>query len=212
MDENNEGVDRSSVQRICELLLSLDLSFALVSVIDLDAHQVLSPFFRLEFLINRLLRIPQRDLVRGYIGLAASSIMLALSFWLALHFSADSKITKALLRFWAGPITLSVPAAFWIYMFERAGWPFGWPYRWAPFELLLALSCAYLYAIGTLRLQPWLSVSLLAAHFAYWFWMPGGSYFTSNYSGPIAPILGFASVLAWALYVHRLPRFKLAHS
>jgi|SRR5271163_1718269 len=205
-DKGNEAVSLNVVRQTFELLFSLNLSFAIVSIVDLEAHPVLSPFFSLEFSINKLLHIRQTDFIRGYIAFTASTVALALCFWLALRLSAGVTITKRILRSLAGPVLLVAPSSFWLYLYQKQGWPFGWPYRWAPLELALALVCAWLYIGGRWRFPIWFGVLLLGAHYAYWFWIFGGNYFASNYSGPAAPILGFSSALAWAIYVRRLPK------
>lgn len=188
-----------------EILLSLSVAYVIVSVAELQDHRIVAPFFRLEFSIDKLLHFPQTDFVGGHIAFAAASMALALCFWLALRLSAGAEVTKRILRSLAGPVVLAAPSAFWLYMYQKHGWPFGWPYRWAPFELALALVCVWLYIAGRWRFPIWF-VLLLVAHYAYWFWIPGGSDSASNYSGPAAPILGFSSALAWAIYLRHLPK------
>ncbi len=188
-----------------EIVLSLNAAFALVSVVELQARHLLTPFFSLEFSIHKLFHVHETDYIGGYIALATASIALAFCIWLVLRLSAGSRTTKAILKYWAGVVVIAVPSAFWLYSYQKYGWPFGWPYRWAPFELSLALVCTQLYLAGSWRFPVWFSVLLVAAHYAYWFWIAGGgNYFAPNYAGPAAPVLGFCSALAWGAYVARL--------
>ncbi len=180
-----------------EFLLSLDVAFAIVTVVELENHRALAPFFQLEFFIHSLLHVRETDLIRGYIAFGVSSIVLALCIWPVMRLFARA----GTMRFVAGAAVLAAPLAFWVFMYQKYGWPLGWPYRGTPFEMILALASAQLYLKGNWRFPAWFSVLLLAAHFTYWFWIPGGNYSAANYSGPIAPVLGFASALAWALYV-----------
>ena len=205
MAEDDRGPSFKIVRYVHEILLSLNVSFAIVSAVEFQAHYVVAPFFWLEFAIHRRLNIQETDLVTGYIAFATSSMALAFCIWLVLRLSAHAEIIKGFLRSLAGSVALAVPAGFWFYYHQKYGWPFGWPYRWAPFELVLILACAQLYLGGRWRFPVWFSVLLLAAHYAYWFWIAGGgNYFASNYTGPAAPVLGFCSALAWGVYVARL--------
>jgi hypothetical protein len=211
MNKNSRSQNPKAAGYANEILFSLNVSFAIASVVELEAHRVVAPFFWLEVATNKLLHVPQTDLVRGYIALAFSSMVSALGVWLVLRLSAASEITKTVLRSLVGVVVLFLPAGFWAYMYQRHGWPFGWPYRWAPMELVLALVCAVFYLRGKLHYPAWFGVLLLAAHYTYWFWIPGGSYYACNYAGPMAPLLGFSSALAWALYVSRLSEMDAAH-
>jgi hypothetical protein len=200
----NDGLLNPKILRFAyEVLLALNLSFATVSVVELKSESMVAPFLSVELSVNRLLHIPQTDFIRGYIAFAFSSTTLALVVWLGLRLSAGTKITKGVLRFLGGTVILLLPAVFWLYAYQESGWPFGWPYRGAPFELILALVSAQLYASEKWHFPALFGVALLAAHYGYWFWMPAGNYFAPNYSGPIAPILGFCAAMAWALYVKR---------
>jgi hypothetical protein len=185
-----------------EFLFSLYVAFAIVSVVELERDAVLAPFFWLEYSINKSLNIPQTDYVRGYIAFASSATALALCIWLVLRLSAGAAITKGILRSFAGAVALAAPFAFWFYYHQKYGWPFGWAHGGAPFEVVLVLVCAQLYLGGRWRFPVWFIALPLAAHYAYWFWIAGGgSYVTSNFTGPAAPILGFCSAFAWSMYV-----------
>jgi hypothetical protein len=201
MSKNDEVPSIKVVRYAYEILLSLNVSFAAVSVAELKSQGVIAPFLRLELSLNRLLHIPQGDFIRGYIAFSSSSIALALFIWLGLRLLAATDIKKVIPSFLGGAIVISLPAAFWLCTYQQSGWPFGWPYRGAPFELALALLFAQMYMSGKWRFPGLLGVAVIAAHYAYWFWVPARNYFAPNYSGPIAPILGFCSAVAWAMYV-----------
>jgi hypothetical protein len=205
MSQAKEEPGGTSVRYAHEILLSLNLALALVSVVEIQARYLMTPFFSLEFSVHKLLHVHETDFISGYIALSFSSMALAFCIWLVLRLSAGSEVTKAFLRYWAGIVVLVAPSAFWLYSYQKYGWPFGWPYRWAPFELSLALLCTQLYVARRWRFPAWFSVLLLVAHFAYWFWVAGGGiYFAPNYAGPAAPVLGFCSAVAWGVYVQCL--------
>src|ERR1700758_1086891 len=128
-----------------EALLSLNVSFAGVSFVELLAHDVLSPFFQIEFSINRFLHIRQTDLVRGYFAFCISSTLVAICLWGLLRLSSRSALMVEIHRFAVPFVVLLLPSAFWLYVNERFGWPYGFPYHGAPFELLAALACTSLF-------------------------------------------------------------------
>jgi hypothetical protein len=201
MNENNTFPRTKSIRCAYEIALCLNVSFAVVSIVALESLRPMIPFFRLEIAANRVLHIRQTDFISGYIAYAAASLLLAFIALVGLRLSAGLSGTKLILRSVAGPVIVLLPAAFWIIVYQNSGWPFRWPYRGAPFELVSVLIGALFYASGRWHLAPWFSISLLAGHFAYWFWMPPARTFASDYSGPIAPLLGFCSGVAWVLYV-----------
>jgi hypothetical protein len=57
----------------------------------------------------------------------------------------------------------------------------------------------------------WCSVLLLVGHFTFWYWLFWANFFSwrdapAIYVGPIGPIVGFFSSLAWGLYVAQLAK------
>src|SRR5260370_23015996 len=126
MDRNNGTLRSGIIRNVHEVLLSLNVSFAIMSVVELEleAHRGIAPFFWLEFSINKLLHIRQTDFIRGYIAFAVSSVALALCFWLALRLSAGAEVTRRILPSLARPVVLAPPFGVWLYMYQKHGWPF----------------------------------------------------------------------------------------
>jgi hypothetical protein len=198
--ENNRGSSSRHLRYLHEILFSLNIAFAVTSFVELVRHNLMSPFFQLEFSIQKALSIHQTDLLHGYFALSISSIVLALCLWALLRLSSRTNVTAEILRSFAGILVLLGPPAFWLYINEVHGWPYGFPYRGAPFELIVAVACSLLFLSGKWSISEWWGVLLAASHYAFWFWL-SGSIFTANYTGPITPLLGFSSIVVWGLYV-----------
>jgi hypothetical protein len=147
--------------------------------------------------------IRQTDLIRGYFEYLVSSLLVALGIDILLRISANSRVTKEILRSVSGLLLVSAPFFFWFYYYEIVGWPFGWPYRLAPFEFVLAVSCFIIYLLGKWPIPGWISILLLAAHYSFWYFIPSSNPARADYAGPIAPILGFCSAWVWGIYVGR---------
>jgi hypothetical protein len=111
---------------------------------------------------------------------------------------------KEFLRSVSGFIVLFAPAAFWVYVYEQDGWPVGWPYKAAPFEIILIFLVAILFVSRKIEIPNLVGVAVLIAHYFYWYWAPSTNPSMPNYAGLAAPIVGFSSALAWGCYVKTL--------
>jgi hypothetical protein len=211
MRQNSGWLDLRRLRYLHEILFSLSIAFLGVSLLFLAAPGLRIPFTHLEVTINLFLHIRQTDLIRGYFEYSISSAILALCIGIILQLSSGTRLTKEILRSVSGVMLLLAPPAFWFCHYQVVGWPFGWPYRWTPVELTVVVVCAVLYLGGKWPFPAWISISLLLGHYAFWYWIPSTNPGLADYSGPIAPILGFCSALAWGVYVARLregPQFE----
>jgi hypothetical protein len=192
------------LQYLYEILFATDIAFAIASV-ALRSWTLFRPFAHLEIKLNQLLGIQQTDFIRGYIAITTASLLLAALFWAVLRISAQSKLTMEFLRSVSGFIVLFAPAAFWICVYEQDGWPVGWPYRGAPLEIIIILFGTFLFLSQKIAVAPnFVIVTVLAAHYFYWYWAPSTNPAMPNYAGPVAPIIGFCSALTWIYYVNSL--------
>jgi hypothetical protein len=196
------GADLVSLY-VHEILFSWSIAFLAVSLIFLFAFNLSIPFIHLEVSINHFVGVRQTDVIRGYLTYLIASTMLALCIGTSLHISSSTQTTKWVLCSGSGLILLLSPAIFWFCYYQVGGWPFGWPYRWSPVELAAAVSCMTLYLLGKWSVPGWINTLLLAAHYNFWYWTQASNPEKANYAGPIAPIVGFCSVLAWGVYVTR---------
>lgn len=196
---NNDGSGRR-IQYVYEILLSADVAFAIASV-ALRSWTLFRPFAQVERKINELLGIRHTDFIRGYIAIAIASLLLAIPLWATLRISADRRLTKEFLRSVSGFIVLFAPAAFWICVYEQDGWPVGWPYKGAPFEMILMFLGAILFLSQTIAIPSSVSILVLITHYLYWYWAPSTNPSVPNYAGPAAPVIGFCSALAWSYFV-----------
>jgi hypothetical protein len=194
-----------------EALFSFNVAFVTMTIVLEHSTYLAAGFSQMESSLNGLLGIRQTDYIRGYFAILIPSMLLGSVLWAVLRASERRRLSQQILRSAAGFFALFALPAFWIYAFQRYGWPFGWPYRGGPFELIAVLFCAFLFKSGRWRL-PWWSVSvLLAGHYIFLWLCIGGNYAMPNYAGPIAPILSLCSGLAWALYIRRLPPQATIH-
>jgi hypothetical protein len=195
-----------------EALFAFNVAFLTMTVAFEKSARLAAVFSRMESSLNVLLGIRQTDYIRGYFAILIPSLILGSVLWAVLRFFEDSRLSHEVLRSVAGLVALFALPAFWIYAFQRYGWPFGWPYRGAPLELIAAVVCALLLMSRRWHFPWWFAFVLLAGHYIFFWLCVGGNYAMPNYAGPIAPILSFCSGLAWALYIRRLPPQELIHN
>ena len=183
-----------------EVLFSFSVVFFIVSLVFLFEPKFSVPFVRLEISINHLVHIRQTDLIRGYLEYSIPAMMLAFCIGIPLHVLSRTLLTNYILRSVSGILLIFSPPVFWICYYQLLGWPFGWPYRWAPLELAVAGLCLACYLLGWWNIPWWFGLLLLAGHYNFWYWVPSSNPWKADYAGPIAPILGFCSTLAWGIY------------
>jgi hypothetical protein len=202
VSEEGRSHDTAYLRLLYEGLLSLYFAFVACAVTLALSARLLRLSTRMEVGINHLIGISQSDMIRGYFSILIPSAAVALVLWLLLWASSQSSTTRRILRF-GGVFVLFVPAVFWFFVYQRHGWPFGWPYRGAPIELGVAILCTWMFLFRRWPLGWWLSITLLALHYAFFWFRVGGDPYMPNLAGPIMPILGFCSAAVWGLYVVR---------
>jgi hypothetical protein len=206
MRRNSGWLDLAHLRYMHEVLFSLSTAFLGVSLLFLAVPSLRVPFTHLEVRINLLLHIRQTDLIRGYFEYLIPSAIVALCVATILQMTSGTQLTKEFLRSVSGFMLLLAAPIYWFCLYQVIGWPFGWPYRWAPAELAVAVSLATLYLVGRRPFPMWIGIFFLAGHYFFWYWIPGSNPGLADYSGPIAPILGFCSASVWVTYVGRLRR------
>jgi hypothetical protein len=183
-----------------ELLFSLNIAFLAISLIFLLVPELSYRSISWEISSNRLLQIRQTDLIRGYFEYGIPSIILASCICIVLHLSSPFRLTREVLRSVAGLILIICPPVFWVCYYQVIGWPIRWPYRGAPIEIALAIVCMVGYLLHKWKAVLWFKILLLAGHYGFWWWMPSSNPTRADYAGPIGPILGVCSAVAWAVY------------
>lgn len=212
MKQGERSRETNYLRYLHEALFSLNVAFASMTLALATSPHETRLFNGMESSINRLLRIRQTDYIRGYFAVLIPSVILALVIWAVLRLSWRTRTTRMILRSVAGVVALFALPAFWFYTFQYYGWPFGWPYRGAPFELSLVLVFVLLLLSRKWPLRWWLVVLFLAGHYTFLWIRIGGNYSMPNYAGPIAPILSYSSAVAWMFYLRRLPPQESIHS
>lgn len=203
LGHGTDSRDRSL--RLYEALLSIDIAFVITSI-AFRSWTLFRPFAHFEVMVNQTLGLRQLDFIRGYIAIATASLLLSGLFWTGLWASSDSNLTKRFLLSLSGFVVLFAPAIFWICVYEQDGWPVGWPYRGAPFEIIAAFVCCVVFLSDRFDVPNWPIVLLIVGHYAYWYWAPSTNPAMPSYAGPVAPILGSCSAFAWTLYVNSFRR------
>ncbi len=188
-----------------EALFSFNVAFFTTTIVLEHSAYLSGGFSRMESSLNVLLGIRQTDYVRGYFTILIPSMILGSLLWAVLRLLQHTRMSHEILRSVAGLVALFAIPVFWIYAFQRYGWPFGWPYRGAPFELLAVFICASLLLSRRWQFPMWSALLLLSGHYIFLWWLIGWNPAMPNYSGPIAPILSFCSAVVWAVYIRRLP-------
>jgi len=175
----------------------LHLAFLGTSVVFLANETVVRAFSRFEHSVNQLVGLSQTDFIRGYVAIWAASILAVGPIWLVVGLCAHIKSTHALLRIVGAILTILAPPLFWVFFYSRTFWPVGWPYEWAPVEMIIAIACALLVVSRKARLPTWAALILAAAHYAYWYFVPGSNPMRPNYMGPAGPLLEFCASALW---------------
>jgi len=196
----------SAFKILYQVLLPLHMGFVATSLVFLVNPGWSIPFIRAEVTINHMLGIPQTDYIRGYFELIIPSILCAFCIWLLLFFLFKVLVSDKVVRTIAGFMILFAPPLFWFFVYQKVGWPFGWPYRGAPVEIAATGVCVVLLLNEQLVIPRWAIGTLLATHFVFWYCLPSGTlhmpdWDIPNYAGPIGSLLGFSSAIAWVLYV-----------
>jgi hypothetical protein len=199
-------VDHFVLLVLHEALFSLSTAFLAISIMFLLKHDLSYPFVRLEVSINHLLGISQTDYIRGYFEYLLPSVIVAVLLGILLHIFSSRRLGKEILRSVAGGLLVLAPLIFWFCYYQVVGWAFGWPYRGAPLELVVAIVFMTLVLLRKWRIRWWLSAILFAAHYNFWYWRNSSDPDLASYAGPLGPILGCCSALAWGFYVARLAR------
>ena len=182
-----------------EILFSLNISFFVLTLLFAADSTVSSFFSRLESSINVMLGIRQTDFVRGYVAILVPVLGGALLLWGVLRLASQTAIAREILRVWAGLVALFAVPAFWALAVRDRGFP----YQGVPVELAAILICTIAFLKDKLRIPLSIGFLLLAAHYAFYWFVVGGQLHAPNYAGPIAPVMSLCSAVLWVLYVRQ---------
>ena len=205
MTQSRRSRETSLVRYFHEALFAFNVALFSMTVAFEKSPELAAPFSRMESSLNVLLGIRQTDYIRGYFALLVPSLILGSVLWAVLRFFGQARLSQEILRSVAGLVALFALPAFWIYAFQRYGWPFGWPYRGAPFELIAAFIGALLLMTRRQQFPPWIALLFLSGHYIFLWLFIGGNAAMPNYAGPIAPVLSFCSAVLWTVYIAQLP-------
>lgn len=194
----------NSIRRLWEVLFSLHLSLAIVTIVLMASGGLRMLTVHMEIRINRFLHIRQTDFIRGYFEIWIPTVLAALLILVLWRAFARTRFTHKFLRGVAGIITILCPIVFWVLFYKQNQWSLTEIFVVDPFEMVVALVCALLFLMGRWRLPLWATVPLLAAHYAFWFLANPSNINYPNYAGPLGPILGFFAATAWVLYVDKM--------
>lgn len=200
---NDSWAHTKFLRGVHEIMFSINIAFTSVSLLFLAWPTLSRPFINMEVATNRLLQIRQTDLIRGYFEFGIASTILAFCCWLALRLSSTTRLTSEILQSVAGIATILALPVFWFYVSQQGGWSLGWRDATWLVEVAVALLCVLLFLYQRFPVQGWLCVLLVMGHYAFWFWIRENIFLASS-AGPIAPIIGFFSTLAWGVYVKSL--------
>ncbi len=206
---NEQKTVASSARHLHEILLSLNIAFAIVALVFLYSHTLTSALFRMDNAIQRFLHIQQTDLHFGNWAFFLTGTVLAFCIWMPLHFSSHSRLTREILRSAGGMAAISAVPFYWLCAMYSGNRRYGWnPFHSIQlYEVVLALVCVFLYLGGRWRVPWWGNLIMIFLHYGFWFRQFGTDYVLKVYGGPITltPIIGLCTTLAWTLYVRRVP-------
>jgi hypothetical protein len=185
-----------NLRKLHILVFSMSTAYLAISLLFLFVPRASFPLSRLEYVISEFLGIHETHVSRNYLQPVVCCFLALVIAALFLIF-AERQSIKWFLRAGSGVVLLLSQPVYWLFYYQNVGWPFRWPYRFAPVELGVVV----LFLIWRLRLKrnlPWsVSLCFLIVHFTFWYTF--GSYI-ANYGGPVAPTLTFVAALIWDLY------------
>jgi hypothetical protein len=97
----------------------------------------------------------------------------------------------AFIRRAAGILTISTALVVPTCYYTETSWPEWWRLGALLCEMIIAIALIWRFQSGRWRPPALTDLLLLAAHFAFWWFVPGPSPRSPGYSGPAGPILGF---------------------
>jgi hypothetical protein len=195
-------------RRLWEALFSLHVGLAATSVTFVLSVALEALFSRMETSIKFFLHVRQTDLVRGDLAVWIPSVSVALLAWLMLRATAHTRFTQRVLRSIAGIVTIFIPLPFWVILYQTTSWPLYWRCVGFPLEMTAALVFALRFSSGKWTAPSWAGLLLLGAHYVFWYFAPDSSPSISGYAGPLGPMLGFCSAVAWGAHVSRLRKVE----
>jgi hypothetical protein len=195
-----------SERLLLEILFSINMAFAVMTLVFCTSPSASVPFAHLEVYVNHLLGIRQTDFIRGYFEIWIPSGLLALGIWSVLRVFSGKSLTSEALKSVAGVAIVICPSAIWACAYLRNGWSVDWPYKTILGEPLLALICVWLFITLPWAAARWVSSIGIFAHCLIWYWFLGnGSYpfewGIPGYGGPWGFIVGAFTITAWGMYV-----------
>lgn len=201
-----------TIRWVHEAFFSMNLAFVLMALVfDYAPESFISHLNRLEFAVNRLLRIRQTDFITGYWEFFLPGIALALCIWVLLRLLSHTHLTSEVLRSVAGFVAVGAPPMWWLCATYTRTRNYGWtPLAAIQFyELALSLFYIGVYLYSKLNIPAWGNLLILLLHYAFWFWQFWPLFNTLLRGwGPVAvtPVVGLCSGVAWVLYLTTLQR------
>jgi len=211
MDQTRSSIRRESFY-LYEGTFVLNISLVVMATIFLYDRALTNRLFRMDESINRLLHIPQTDLVLGYWALFLPGAVLAVCLWFVLKLFLRSPAGAVSLRYVSGIAALTLIPLYWLCArFEN-----GPRYNWTPFHsfefyelvLIVVLLWLFLHFDRNQGVPLLVSVTCICLYYGFWFWEFGTYYVFVGNSGAITtlPIVGLASALTWLFYSNRQSR------
>src|SRR5438477_7499296 len=188
-----QPLTRLYIRQVHEIFFALNVAYAAVSILFTESLAAAGPFRGLEIRINHLLHIRQTDYIRGYFEVAIPTLLLAVVLWMSLRIGSRTRFASEALRSLAGVTALFLIPAMWAYGYSRVGWPYGWPFRGAPVEIIWILSVFFLLLSGKWVPSTSIGILVIFAHNIFWYWVSAGfgmpEFGIPGYFGPYGRIV-----------------------
>jgi hypothetical protein len=207
--EKNVEVSGGRLRHAHEILFCLNLAL----VFKLEGNQSPNGFLSLldfgeitlQSRINSYLHLHPHHAFGANTAFLLLVLVLASLMFVLLRVLLASSLIARVFNSVAGVISLVALAIGWLCVAGRIGVtpPLPNPPHWLLYlELVAVAGCAVLYFAGTWRIPVWLTIVLLALHFAYWgFIVSGGPYFWREPFRLVFPVAGFFATLFWGLSI-----------
>src|SRR4051812_26547297 len=116
------------------LVFSMSTAYLALSLLFLFVPRASYPLSGLEYVISEFLGIHETHVSRNYLQPVVCFFLALIIAALFLTF-ADRQSIKWFLRAGSAVVLLFSQPVYWLFYYQKVGWPFRWPYRFAPAEL-----------------------------------------------------------------------------